>query len=131
MKHRFSSLLATALSLPLLLASCVGAETGASAGERSPAVLEQGEDNLAALKTELSSILGRANITIGADDPFTGSTVSVLPPPPGKLDDRNPSLPIMFDLTIEGGICHLTRRDTGETHALSAVSCRPVKRTPE
>ncbi len=105
----------------LLLGGCATPMT------EGPARLEIADvETLTALKSALGEALGRASITLGPEDLSTSGAVSVLPPPPGPLEDRSLAMPVIFDLGIEDGACVAVRRDTGAVAPLRGVRCRPA-----
>jgi hypothetical protein len=78
------------------------------------------------LKAVLAKEMGRANIELGPGDPAQTSTISVLPLPPGPLDDRSLAKPTIFHLKLEGETCVLIREDTGARIVAGGVECRAV-----
>ncbi len=92
---------------------------------RVPAVLASGDrDTLNALKAGLADVMGVARVELGAGDPTTESTVSVLPPALGPFETASPVVPRVFDLFVDEGICFAVARDTGEAFALEGVVCQ-------
>lgn len=74
-----------------------------------------------------AAALGRGRVELGPEDLTTSSTVSVLPAPPSRYQDRNPGLPIRFRLLVRGEECLLKRQDTGQLYPLSGLACRPAE----
>lgn len=91
----------------------------------APALLMQG-DSLAMerLMTALTAEMQRSRIDLGPSDPTRSPVISVLPLPPGPLEDRSLALPTLFHLEWDGKTCWLIRDETGARHELSGVSCR-------
>ena len=112
------------VSLPLvasLLAACHHAP------EAVPAVLADDTQAVrTALAARLGEAIGRANVTLGAGDLTTSSTVSVLPPPLGEHETRSPATPSLFTLTLMGGDCYAIPENEGTPIALPDVPCRPL-----
>jgi hypothetical protein len=79
---------------------------------------------MARLKAALANAMGRSQIELGPGDPTQSSVLSVLPLPPGPLEDRSLAKPTIFRLEIEGRACILVREDTGARISLDGVSCR-------
>ena len=93
-----------------------------------PAVLMQDDDAaMARLKAALAKEMGRSEIHLGPGDPTQTSTLSVLPLPPGPLEDRSLAKPTIFRLEIEGETCLLVREDTGARITLEGIGCRPAR----
>jgi hypothetical protein len=96
--------------------------------QATPAVLARADDDaMARLKTALAKEMGRSEIQLGPGDPTQSSTVSVLPLPPGPLEDRSLAKPTIFRLEIESGVCVLVREDTGARISLDGVECRAAR----
>lgn len=112
------------VSLPLvasLLAACHHAP------EAVPAALADDTQAVrTALAARLGEAIGRANVTLGAGDLTTSSTVSVLPPPLGEHETRSPATPSLFTLTLMGGDCYAVPENDGAPIALPDVPCRPL-----
>ncbi len=90
-----------------------------------PAVLtEAGAATMARVRAALEKEMGRAPIQLGPGDLAQSSVVSVLPLPPGRLEDRSLAKPTIFRLEIEDGACVLVRDDTRARIALEGVACR-------
>jgi hypothetical protein len=107
------------ISMAILLAAVLG---GACKSTAAPAVLTQGDEAaMGRLKAALAKAMGQAEVQLGPGDPTQSPVVSVLPLPPGPLEDRSLAKPILFRLTIEGEACLLVREDTGERIALEGV----------
>lgn len=79
---------------------------------------------LARLKATLAKAMGRSPVELGPGDPTQSSMLSVLPLPPGPLEDRSLAKPTIFRLEIQGETCVLVREDTGARVALEGVDCR-------
>ena len=95
--------------------------------EQTPAVLASDDaETMAALKSVLSDAVGRARIELGAGDPTSVPSVSVLPPRPVSPDDRSPVMPDVFDLVLRGDTCFAVHRESGKAHALEGVTCLPA-----
>lgn len=109
----------------VLGASLIGACQSTS--QIVPAVLASDDPTaMDRLKAALGRSLGRSNIDLGPSAPTRNSTISVLPSPPGPLDDRSLAKPIIFYLRKEGETCILVREDTGARVLLEGVECRPA-----
>lgn len=100
-----------------------------STAQAAPAVLTHADDAaMARLKAALAKAMGRSPIELGPGDPTQTSILSVLPLPPGPLEDRSLAKPTIFRLEIEGQTCVLVRE--GEAGASGArivaegVACR-------
>ncbi len=92
-----------------------------------PAVLTQADEAaMARLRATLAKEMGRSDVQLGPGDPTQSSTLSVLPLPPGPLEDRSLAKPTIFRLEIEGETCLLVREDTGARILLEGVNCRPA-----
>jgi hypothetical protein len=101
--------------------------TGAcqSTAQPAPAVLAHADDaTMARLKAALAKEMGRSPIELGPGDPTQSPVISVLPLPPGPLEDRSLAKPTIFRLEIEGQTCILVRDDTGERIVVEGVSCK-------
>jgi hypothetical protein len=95
-----------------------------SAAAARPAVLTRADPaTMAQLKAQLAAAMGRAQVELGPGDPTQSSTLSVLPPRPGPLEDRSLAKPTIFRLEIEGQTCTLVREDTGARTPLTGVDC--------
>jgi hypothetical protein len=91
----------------------------------SPAVLTQADEAaMGRIKAALAKEMGRSDIQLGPGDPTQTSVLSVLPLPPGPLEDRSLAKPTIFRLEIEGKTCVLVREDTGARIPLDGVDCR-------
>jgi hypothetical protein len=98
-----------------------------SASAARPAVLTRADPaTMVQLKAQLAKAMGRAQVELGPGDPTQSSTLSVLPPQPGPLEDRSLARPTPFRLEIDGATCSLVREDTGARIALAGVDCRPA-----
>jgi len=91
----------------------------------APALLMQG-DSLAMerLMSKLTTEMQRSRIELGPSDPTRSPLISVLPLPPGPLEDRSLALPTLFHLEWDGKTCWLVRDETSARHELVGVSCR-------
>lgn len=95
----------------------------------APAVLAQADEaSMARLKAALAKELGRSPVELGPGDPTQSPVLSVLPIPPGPLEDRSLAKPTIFRLEIEGQTCVLVREDTGARIRLEDVDCRAASR---
>lgn len=91
------------------------------------AVIESGDREAEArLRRALEQELGRTPVDLGPSDPSRLSVITVLPVPPGPLEDRSLVLPSVFRLQIRGGICGLLREETGVFIPLSDLRCEVV-----
>lgn len=91
----------------------------------APAVLENlDDDTMIALRAELASITGRADVALGPGDLTENSTIAVLPPPLAPGDDRSVATPTYFDLMWIDNECVLVARETGAQYSLHGVACR-------
>ena len=104
----------------LVLGACQSA-----ARTPAPALLMQG-DSLAMerLMSELTTEMQRTPIDLGPSDPTRSPVISVLPLPPGPLEDRSLAMPTLFHLEWDEKACWLVRDETGARHELSGVNCR-------
>lgn len=92
-----------------------------------PALLIQGDTQSAAsLIAALEKEMGRSPLNLGPSDPTRSPTISVLPIPPGPLEDRSPALPTTFRLELTGAACALVRETPPRTIPLPATKCRPA-----
>ncbi|RYG34691.1 MAG: hypothetical protein EON93_07670 [Burkholderiales bacterium] len=112
--------IAVLLLVGITLCAC---QSGRRAAE--PALLMQG-DSLAMqrLMSTLATEMKRTPIDLGPSDPTRSPVISVLPLPPGLLDDRSLALPTTFRLEWDGETCWLIRDDTRVRHELDGVTCR-------
>ena len=96
--------------------------------QAAPAVLARADDDaMGKVKAALAKEMGRSGIQLGPGDPTQSSTISVLPLPPGPLEDRSLATPTIFRLEIEGGACVLIREDNGARIKLEGVECRAAR----
>jgi len=103
-----------------------GCETGPT--QDAPAVLSGGDPAaLERLKVALAQAMGAARVDLGPEDPTRSSVISVRPPPPHRLQDRNPALPTRFSIRLRDGACVLVREDTGAVTPLPGVDCRAAR----
>ena len=92
-----------------------------------PAVLaDDSAESLSALKAGLATALNRAHIELGAGDPTTVSSVSVLPPRPTDLETRSPAMPEIFNLFVQDGRCYAIRDGSDTEVPLPDVTCHPL-----
>lgn len=100
-----------------------------STAQAAPAVLTHADDAaIARLKAALAKAMGRSPIELGPGDPTQTSVLSVLPLPPGPLEDRSLAKPTIFRLEIEGQTCVLVREDSGARVVAEGVACRAATR---
>jgi hypothetical protein len=76
------------------------------------------------VKATLAKAMGRSPIQLGPGDLTQSSVVSVLPLPPGPLEDRSLAMPTIFRLEIQDKTCVFVREDTGTRVTLDGVDCR-------
>jgi hypothetical protein len=76
------------------------------------------------VKAVLAKEMGRSPIQLGPGDLTQSPVVSVLPLPPGPLEDRSLAMPTIFRLELEGEVCLIVREDTGARLKLDGVDCR-------
>lgn len=111
-----------------LVASVVSVMLGAcqsSSRVPTPALLMPGDSvAMQRLMSELAGEMQRSSIRLGPSDPTQTSVISVLPLPPGPLEDRSLVLPTIFHLEWDGSTCWLVRDETGSRRELKGVSCR-------
>jgi hypothetical protein len=94
-----------------------------------PAVLTRADDQtMTRLRVTLAQAMGRSQVELGPGDPTQTSTLSVLPLPPGPLEDRSLAKPTIFRLEIAGVTCALVREGTSERIALEGIDCRAAAR---
>jgi hypothetical protein len=94
----------------------------------SPAVLTQADAaTMERIRAALAKEMGRSVIELGPGDLTQSSTISVLPLPPGPLEDRSLAKPTIFRLEISGGACMLVREDTGARIPLEGVECKAAR----
>lgn len=79
-----------------------------------------------ALHRDLGAILGRAEVELGPEDLSVSTSISVLPPRPGRYETRSLARPEVFDLVIRNGACVAVRRRTGTAYPLDDVRCVPA-----
>jgi hypothetical protein len=102
---------------------------GACQSDAVPAVVSRADAGaMNQLKAALARAMGRASVELGPGDPAQSPVISVLPLPPGPLEDRSLAKPTIFHLEIAGGACTLVRQDTGERFPAEGVDCRAVGR---
>lgn len=90
-----------------------------------PAVLTHGDEaSINRLKATLAKAMSQTQVQLGPGDPTQTSVLSVLPLPPGPLEDRSLAKPTIFRIEIEGKTCSLVREDTGDRVNLEEVACR-------
>lgn len=92
-----------------------------------PALLIPGDTQSAAsLMAALEKEMGRSPLNLGPSDPTRSSTLSVLPVPPGPLEDRSLAMPTTFRLELTGATCGLVRETPPRTIPLPSTKCRPA-----
>lgn len=107
----------------VLSAALAGACQLTSAGV--PAVLAHADAAaMVRLKAALATAMGRSPVELGPGDPTQSPVLSVLPLPPGPLEDRSLAKPVIFRLEIQGEACVLVREETGARVTLEGVDCR-------
>jgi hypothetical protein len=117
------------VSATILLSALLAGACQSTAAAATPAVLTQADaDTMTRLKATLAKAMGRAQVELGPGDPTQSSVLSVLPLPPGPLEDRSLAKPTIFRLEIEGETCLLIRQDTGARITLEGVGCRAAAR---
>jgi hypothetical protein len=90
-----------------------------------PAVLARADAaTMDRVKAVLAKEIGRSPIQLGPGDLTQSPVVSVLPLPPGPLEDRSLAMPTIFRLEMEGDACLIVREDTGARLKLDGVDCR-------
>jgi len=98
----------------------------------TPAVLKNAdESSMQTLKSALAKAMNTSKVELGASDPTSSSTMSVLPKSVRGLygnDHANFALPTQFDLMMEGRHCYLLKRGTDTRIPLKGVNCRPVSK---
>lgn len=105
----------------ILLAACQHHDTP------TPAVLVDGSDqSLSELSDQLASAMGVARVTLGAGDPTTTPSISVLPPALTDLEGRSTAMPTQFTLMLAGGECYAVRDETGDMIRLDGLTCRAL-----
>ncbi len=98
-----------------------------SLGGPAPALLTSNDAaTMARLEAALADAMGQAHVVLGPGDPTQSPNVSVLPQPPGPLEDRSLVLPTRFRLEIEWGRCFVVREDGGVRKRIEGVGCRPA-----
>jgi hypothetical protein len=120
------------VSAAIFVSAALAGACQSTAAAATPAVLTHGDAaTMARLKAVLAKAMGRAPIELGPGDPTQSSVVSVLPLPPGPLEDRSLAKPTIFRLEIEGGTCFLVREGehaaTGARISLEGIACRAAK----
>lgn len=91
----------------------------------APAVLTRADAaTMDRVKAALAKEMGWSPVQLGPGDLTQSPVVSVLPLPPGPLEDRSLAMPTIFRLEIEGDACVLVREGTGARIRLDGVSCR-------
>lgn len=112
------------ISAPFLLLSLL---FGAGCHLLSPSVdaLIVTGDQLAEgrLRAALEEELRRSPLDLGLSDPYRNPVITVLPVPPGPLEDRSLVLPGVFHLQIRGETCGVLREETGAFIPLPEVRC--------
>jgi len=113
-----------------VIAAVIGlALSACQSGSRTaaPALLMQGDSlGMERLMSALTTEMKRTRIDLGPSDPTRSPVISVLPLPPGPLEDRSLALPTVFHLEWDGKTCWLIRDETRDRHELDGVTCRPA-----
>jgi len=117
------------VSAAIFLSAVLAGACQSTAAVATPAVLTQADAaTMARLKATLAKAMGRSPIELGPGDPTQSSVLSVLPLPPGPLEDRSLAKPTIFRLEIEGKTCMLVREGehgaSGARITLEGVACR-------
>ena len=115
---RFTFLLSGAL------AGLAGCQTPPPSGPAVLASLE--EPALETLRQTLATAVGRPNARLGMTD-ATSSVVSLLPPAPTVLEGNSPAMPVLFDLSFEGGACLAVLRDGDVRVRLPDGTCKTAQ----
>jgi len=76
------------------------------------------------LRSAIAKEMGRTSIDLGPSDPTLNPVVSVLPIPPGPLDDKSLAMPTVFRIEVDGQSCSLVRESTGVRVVLDGVRCQ-------
>jgi hypothetical protein len=114
-------------SAAIFLSAALAGACQSTAAAATPAVLTQADAaTMTRLKAALAKAMGRSPIELGPGDPTQSPVISVLPLPPGPLEDRSLAKPTIFRLEIEGQTCVLVRDDTDARIPLDGVDCRPA-----
>ena len=118
-----------AVSLRLIVAICAAASTFSACQSdpmRSmPATLMPGDTRaMDVLRSAIAKEMGRTSIDLGPSDPTLNPVVSVLPIPPGPLDDKSLAMPTVFRIEVDGQSCSLVRESTGVRVVLDGVRCQ-------
>jgi hypothetical protein len=120
------------VSAAIFFSAALAGACQSTAAAATPAVLTQADAaTMARLKAALAKAMGRSPVELGPGDPTQSSVLSVLPLPPGPLEDRSLAKPTIFRLEIEGQTCLLVREgEPGASPAripLEGVDCRSAK----
>ncbi|MEM1087437.1 MAG: hypothetical protein AAGH90_06885 [Pseudomonadota bacterium] len=111
-------------AIPVLFAGC---QTGAV--QATPAYLaDTSPEAVFLLPGQVAEALTETNVKLGPLSETEPSVITVLPPQGTALQGNNPALPRVFDLVLNEDRCFLKERASGETFALSDVSCLPLSR---
>lgn len=90
----------------------------------APALLMPGDSvAMERLMSALATEMQRQRIDLGPSDPTRSPVISVLPLPPGPLEDRSLALPTLFHLEWDGKTCWLVRDETRARRELAGVNC--------
>jgi hypothetical protein len=120
MRSHFAMAIAAAVSV-MASAGCATQSTPTSARlERVDA------PTLERVRAVLAKAIGRPQFELGPEDLATSSTISVLPRPLGPYDTRSPELPLVFDIKMIDGQCHLVAQGDGKMYPLEGVGCKPT-----
>ncbi len=92
-----------------------------------PALLSDGDaDTISKLEAALADAMGISKVTLGAGDPTTNSTVSVLPPKLNPSESRSTAMPTRFELLLKDGTCYAQREGSEDMISLAGISCKPA-----
>lgn len=109
---------------------CCLALAGCQTVDAAPAVPAVADlstsDAVARAQIVLAQALGRGRVELGPHDGARAATLSVLPPPPGARETHYMAIPILFDVVLRDGKCHVIRRDTKQVYDLHGIACRPA-----
>lgn len=115
----------------LFIAAMLGACQTTSAAEPQAARLASTDTQTRnALKSVIATSLGRNQVSFGATDWASASTISVLPrahkPISGGLNSHNFALPMLFDVMMAGPECYLFHRGSETKIPLQNIRCIAV-----
>ena len=83
--------------------------------------------NMAALTEALETATGQTNISIVPAVPIGAKSISVPPPPLGKLETRSPALPRQFAVMQTAGNCVLFDESSGQKYTVNGLLCQPIE----